>query len=222
MGFNLDRRMYEQLRCMPTVPGAIGAFRRAALTTSAASPPTPWPRTPTSRWRSGGPAGTSSTSRRASAWTEAPATTAATVETAVPLVVRHHAGDVEAPRRRRGPRHGRRSAGGALPYMLLFQVLLPAARPDHRRVRRLRTAVPRHGRRFSPPGSASPPSNSSVGWLRLPARRRTGRPLSPCPCSKSSTANCCTSSSSSPPSPRCSAPRCAGTNSPAPATSRRP
>jgi cellulose synthase/poly-beta-1,6-N-acetylglucosamine synthase-like glycosyltransferase/peptidoglycan/xylan/chitin deacetylase (PgdA/CDA1 family) len=31
MGFNLDRRMYEVLRCMPTVPGAIGAFRRSAL-----------------------------------------------------------------------------------------------------------------------------------------------------------------------------------------------
>jgi cellulose synthase/poly-beta-1,6-N-acetylglucosamine synthase-like glycosyltransferase/peptidoglycan/xylan/chitin deacetylase (PgdA/CDA1 family) len=31
MGFNLDRRMYELLGCMPTVPGAIGAFRRAAL-----------------------------------------------------------------------------------------------------------------------------------------------------------------------------------------------
>jgi cellulose synthase/poly-beta-1,6-N-acetylglucosamine synthase-like glycosyltransferase/peptidoglycan/xylan/chitin deacetylase (PgdA/CDA1 family) len=32
IGFNLDRRLYEMLRCMPTVPGAIGAFRRAALT----------------------------------------------------------------------------------------------------------------------------------------------------------------------------------------------
>jgi cellulose synthase/poly-beta-1,6-N-acetylglucosamine synthase-like glycosyltransferase/peptidoglycan/xylan/chitin deacetylase (PgdA/CDA1 family) len=31
IGFNLDRRLYEVLRCMPTVPGAIGAFRRAAL-----------------------------------------------------------------------------------------------------------------------------------------------------------------------------------------------
>ena len=31
MGFNLDRRMYETLGCMPTVPGAIGAFRRQAL-----------------------------------------------------------------------------------------------------------------------------------------------------------------------------------------------
>ena len=32
IGFNLDRRLYEVLNCMPTVPGAIGAFRRSALT----------------------------------------------------------------------------------------------------------------------------------------------------------------------------------------------
>jgi poly-beta-1,6 N-acetyl-D-glucosamine synthase len=31
MGFNLDRRMYDILGCMPTVPGAIGAFRARAL-----------------------------------------------------------------------------------------------------------------------------------------------------------------------------------------------
>ena len=31
MGFNLDRRLYDVLRCMPTVPGAIGAFRREVL-----------------------------------------------------------------------------------------------------------------------------------------------------------------------------------------------
>jgi cellulose synthase/poly-beta-1,6-N-acetylglucosamine synthase-like glycosyltransferase/peptidoglycan/xylan/chitin deacetylase (PgdA/CDA1 family) len=31
IGFNLDRRLYDLLRCMPTVPGAIGAFRRRAL-----------------------------------------------------------------------------------------------------------------------------------------------------------------------------------------------
>ena len=31
MGFNLDRRLYDQLQCMPTVPGAVGAFRRTAL-----------------------------------------------------------------------------------------------------------------------------------------------------------------------------------------------
>jgi cellulose synthase/poly-beta-1,6-N-acetylglucosamine synthase-like glycosyltransferase/peptidoglycan/xylan/chitin deacetylase (PgdA/CDA1 family) len=31
VGFNLDRRMFDTLECMPTVPGAIGAFRRQAL-----------------------------------------------------------------------------------------------------------------------------------------------------------------------------------------------
>src|SRR5258708_14999953 len=31
MGFNLDRRMFDMLGTIPTVPGAIGAFRRAAL-----------------------------------------------------------------------------------------------------------------------------------------------------------------------------------------------
>ncbi|NEA79879.1 glycosyltransferase [Actinospica acidiphila] len=31
MGFNLDRRMYDILRCMPTIPGAVGAFRKTAL-----------------------------------------------------------------------------------------------------------------------------------------------------------------------------------------------
>jgi cellulose synthase/poly-beta-1,6-N-acetylglucosamine synthase-like glycosyltransferase/peptidoglycan/xylan/chitin deacetylase (PgdA/CDA1 family) len=31
MGFNVDRRVYDVLRCMPTIPGAIGAFRRSVL-----------------------------------------------------------------------------------------------------------------------------------------------------------------------------------------------
>jgi cellulose synthase/poly-beta-1,6-N-acetylglucosamine synthase-like glycosyltransferase/peptidoglycan/xylan/chitin deacetylase (PgdA/CDA1 family) len=31
LGFNLDRRCYDLLGCMPTVPGAIGAFRRRVL-----------------------------------------------------------------------------------------------------------------------------------------------------------------------------------------------
>ncbi|SNT49782.1 Glycosyltransferase, catalytic subunit of cellulose synthase and poly-beta-1,6-N-acetylglucosamine synthase [Actinomadura meyerae] len=31
IGFNLDRRMFDVLQCMPTVPGAIGAFRRRVL-----------------------------------------------------------------------------------------------------------------------------------------------------------------------------------------------
>jgi cellulose synthase/poly-beta-1,6-N-acetylglucosamine synthase-like glycosyltransferase len=31
MGFNVDRRVYDVLRCMPTIPGAVGAFRRSVL-----------------------------------------------------------------------------------------------------------------------------------------------------------------------------------------------
>lgn len=31
VGFNLDRRLFDLAECMPTVPGAIGAFRRRAL-----------------------------------------------------------------------------------------------------------------------------------------------------------------------------------------------
>jgi cellulose synthase/poly-beta-1,6-N-acetylglucosamine synthase-like glycosyltransferase/peptidoglycan/xylan/chitin deacetylase (PgdA/CDA1 family) len=31
IGFNLDRRMFDVLQCMPTIPGAIGAFRRQVL-----------------------------------------------------------------------------------------------------------------------------------------------------------------------------------------------
>lgn len=30
-GFNIDRRLYEMVQCIPTIPGAIGAFRREAL-----------------------------------------------------------------------------------------------------------------------------------------------------------------------------------------------
>jgi cellulose synthase/poly-beta-1,6-N-acetylglucosamine synthase-like glycosyltransferase/peptidoglycan/xylan/chitin deacetylase (PgdA/CDA1 family) len=31
IGFNLDRRLYERFDCIPTVPGALGAFRRIAV-----------------------------------------------------------------------------------------------------------------------------------------------------------------------------------------------
>ncbi|HZN20734.1 MAG TPA: bifunctional polysaccharide deacetylase/glycosyltransferase family 2 protein [Micromonosporaceae bacterium] len=31
IGFNLDRRLYDTFGCLPTIPGALGAFRRAAL-----------------------------------------------------------------------------------------------------------------------------------------------------------------------------------------------
>ena len=32
IGFNLDRRLYDTFDCIPTIPGALGGFRRSALT----------------------------------------------------------------------------------------------------------------------------------------------------------------------------------------------
>jgi cellulose synthase/poly-beta-1,6-N-acetylglucosamine synthase-like glycosyltransferase/peptidoglycan/xylan/chitin deacetylase (PgdA/CDA1 family) len=32
IGFNLDRRLYDTMNCIPTIPGALGGFRRKALT----------------------------------------------------------------------------------------------------------------------------------------------------------------------------------------------
>jgi cellulose synthase/poly-beta-1,6-N-acetylglucosamine synthase-like glycosyltransferase len=129
-GFNLDRRMYEVLQCTPTVPGAIGAFRRDALA------------------EVGGVSGDTlaedtdltlsigRTGRRivyaedARAWTEAPSTL----------------GDLWRQRYRwsygtmqsvwkhkrslltRDPRE-RRIGRIALPYMILFQIVLPTAAP---------------------------------------------------------------------------------------------
>lgn len=40
VGFNLDRRLYDLGECMPTVPGAIGAFRREVLHTTGGVPAT--------------------------------------------------------------------------------------------------------------------------------------------------------------------------------------
>src|SRR4029078_900838 len=31
IGFNRDRRLYDAFGCIPTIPGALGAFRRRAL-----------------------------------------------------------------------------------------------------------------------------------------------------------------------------------------------
>jgi cellulose synthase/poly-beta-1,6-N-acetylglucosamine synthase-like glycosyltransferase/peptidoglycan/xylan/chitin deacetylase (PgdA/CDA1 family) len=40
VGFNLDRRLYDLGECMPTVPGAIGAFRRGVLDATGGVPTT--------------------------------------------------------------------------------------------------------------------------------------------------------------------------------------
>jgi len=129
-GFNLDRRMYEVLQCTPTVPGAIGAFRRDALE------------------QVGGVSGATlaedtdltlaigRTGRRivyaekARAWTEAPSTLGDlwrqryrwSYGTMQALWKHKRALLTRDPRQRRIGRL-------ALPYMFLFQIALPIAAP---------------------------------------------------------------------------------------------
>jgi cellulose synthase/poly-beta-1,6-N-acetylglucosamine synthase-like glycosyltransferase/peptidoglycan/xylan/chitin deacetylase (PgdA/CDA1 family) len=129
-GFNLDRRMYEVLQCTPTVPGAIGAFRRDALA------------------EVGGVSGATlaedtdltlsigRTGRRvvyaehARAWTEAPSSFGDLWRQRY----RWSYGTMQAVWKHkralltRDPRQ-RRIGRLALPYMILFQIALPIAAP---------------------------------------------------------------------------------------------
>jgi cellulose synthase/poly-beta-1,6-N-acetylglucosamine synthase-like glycosyltransferase len=128
MGFNLDRRMYERLDCMPTVPGAIGAFRREALVAvGGVSDETLAEDTDLTMainragWRV-------VYEERAIAWTEAPSSLGALWRQRY----RWAYGTMQAMWKHRGavrdrehPAIGRR----ALPYLFLFQVLLPLLAP---------------------------------------------------------------------------------------------
>ncbi len=129
-GFNLDRRMYEVLQCTPTVPGAIGAFRRDALR------------------QVGGVSGDTlaedtdltlaigRTGRRvvyaenARAWTEAPSSLGDLWRQryrwsygTMQAVWKHKSALLT-----RDPRE-RRIGRLALPYMILFQIVLPIVAP---------------------------------------------------------------------------------------------
>jgi cellulose synthase/poly-beta-1,6-N-acetylglucosamine synthase-like glycosyltransferase/peptidoglycan/xylan/chitin deacetylase (PgdA/CDA1 family) len=130
MGFNLDRRMYEVLQCTPTVPGAIGAFRRSTLIeVGGVSSDTLAEDTDL----------TLSIGRRghrvvyteyARAWTEAPATFSGLWRQryrwsfgTMQAVWKHKDAMIS-----RDP-HDRRIGLRALPYMILFQILLPLVAP---------------------------------------------------------------------------------------------
>jgi cellulose synthase/poly-beta-1,6-N-acetylglucosamine synthase-like glycosyltransferase/peptidoglycan/xylan/chitin deacetylase (PgdA/CDA1 family) len=130
MGFNLDRRMYDVLQCMPTIPGAVGAYRREALE------------------EVGGVSGATLAEdtdltlaigrsgrgvvyvEDARAWTEAPGTLSGLWRQryrwsfgTMQAIWKHKGAIVSRDRRER--RIGRR----ALPYMIVFQILLPMAAP---------------------------------------------------------------------------------------------
>jgi cellulose synthase/poly-beta-1,6-N-acetylglucosamine synthase-like glycosyltransferase len=128
MGFNLDRRLYDLLRCMPTVPGAIGAFRRAAVA-AVGGVSTATLAEDTDLTISIGRAGWRVVyEERARAWTEAPATLTSLWRQryrwsygTMQAVWKHRSSVF---RRGEGP-VGRRG----IPYLVLFQVLLPALAP---------------------------------------------------------------------------------------------
>ena len=128
MGFNLDRRMYELGRCMPTVPGAIGAFRSHVLAeVGGLSNDTLAEDTDL----------TMAISRagwevvyeeRARAWTEAPAT----LRQLWKQRYRWSYGTMQAMWKHRGsirPRERSQLGRRALPYMLVFQIIFPLIAP---------------------------------------------------------------------------------------------
>ncbi|MEU4193232.1 glycosyltransferase [Kribbella sp. NPDC026611] len=129
IGFNLDRRLFDLAECMPTVPGAVGAFRRTALE------------------RIGGLSDVTLAEdtdltmamcrdgwlvvyeERAVAWTEAPASLGALWRQRY----RWCYGTMQAMWKHRGAWVQRYQAGKlgrrGLTYLLLFQVLLPLLAP---------------------------------------------------------------------------------------------
>jgi cellulose synthase/poly-beta-1,6-N-acetylglucosamine synthase-like glycosyltransferase/peptidoglycan/xylan/chitin deacetylase (PgdA/CDA1 family) len=128
MGFNLDRRLFDVLDCIPTVPGAIGAVRRKALA-DAGGLSADTLAEDTDLTIAIGRAGWKVVyAEQARAWTEAPATLAGLWRQryrwsygTMQAVWKHRA----AIWRRGEGQIGRRG----LPYLLLFQILLPALAP---------------------------------------------------------------------------------------------
>jgi cellulose synthase/poly-beta-1,6-N-acetylglucosamine synthase-like glycosyltransferase len=128
MGFNLDRRMYEQLRCMPTVPGAIGAFRRSALTAVGGVAVDTLAEDTDLTMAVGRSGWHVVYEPQARAWTEAPSS----IRQLWKQRYRWSYGTMQAMWKHRGAM--RRSAHSplgrrALPYMLVFQVVLPMLAP---------------------------------------------------------------------------------------------
>ena len=129
VGFNLDRRMYDLLMCMPTVPGAIGAFRREALA-AVGGVSTDTLAEDTDLTMAVNRAGYRVVyEQRALAWTEAPSSLSALWRQryrwcygTLQSVWKHRAAV-----REHGP--GRRLGRVGLPYLLAFQVCLPLLAP---------------------------------------------------------------------------------------------
>jgi cellulose synthase/poly-beta-1,6-N-acetylglucosamine synthase-like glycosyltransferase/peptidoglycan/xylan/chitin deacetylase (PgdA/CDA1 family) len=129
-GFNLDRRMYEVLQFTPTVPGAIGAFRREALEEVGGMSGDTLAEDTDVTLAIGRMGRRVVYAEQARAWTEAPSTVAGLWRQryrwsyGTMQAVWKHRGAVVS-RDRRQARIGRR----AIPYMVCFQILLPMVAP---------------------------------------------------------------------------------------------
>jgi cellulose synthase/poly-beta-1,6-N-acetylglucosamine synthase-like glycosyltransferase len=128
MGFNLDRRLYDLLRCMPTVPGAIGAFRREAIA-AAGGVASDTLAEDTDLTIAIGRAGWHVVyAEDARAWTEAPASLSALWRQRY----RWSYGTMQAVWKHRAAiwRRGEGNIGRrGIPYLVLFQILLPMLAP---------------------------------------------------------------------------------------------
>ena len=129
LGFNLDRRLFDVAECMPTVPGAIGAFRRAALrqvglisTDTLAEDTDLTMALCRAGWRV-------VYEEQATAWTEAPASLGALWKQRY----RWSYGTFQAMWKHRGALLQTGQAGKlgrrGLTYLLVFQILLPLLAP---------------------------------------------------------------------------------------------
>jgi cellulose synthase/poly-beta-1,6-N-acetylglucosamine synthase-like glycosyltransferase/peptidoglycan/xylan/chitin deacetylase (PgdA/CDA1 family) len=130
IGFNLDRRMYDVLQCTPTVPGAVGAFRRDVLAEVGGVPGDTLAEDTDLTLAIGRTGRRVVYAEDARAWTEAPSSLTALWRQRY----RWSFGTMQAVFKHRGavfsrdPRQ-RRIGRRALPYMLLFQIALPAFAP---------------------------------------------------------------------------------------------
>ena len=130
IGFNLDRRMYEVLQCTPTVPGAIGAFRRDALVEVGGVPGDTLAEDTDLTLAIGRTGRRVVYAANARAWTEAPSSFSDLWRQRY----RWSYGTMQAVWKHkrvlltRDPRQ-RRIGRLALPYMIVFQIVLPMIAP---------------------------------------------------------------------------------------------
>jgi cellulose synthase/poly-beta-1,6-N-acetylglucosamine synthase-like glycosyltransferase/peptidoglycan/xylan/chitin deacetylase (PgdA/CDA1 family) len=130
MGFNLDRRLYDVLQCMPTIPGAIGAFRREVLDAVGGVSGATLAEDTDLTLAIGRTGHRVIYVEHARAWTEAPASLGGLWRQryrwsfGTMQAVWKHKGAIFS-RDPRQQRIGRR----ALPYMIVFQIVFPIAAP---------------------------------------------------------------------------------------------